>query len=104
MAAEPPTPETGRSPFDINWGANIASDSWLMPPKTTGVAIGVICWPISEIKGEPSEAAILKVAPGEAGFGEAGFHSVEANCANEIWRGSRSVWASPADPFSKMSI
>src|SRR5260370_42338617 len=87
ISAEPPTPETGRSPLDTSCGANIARDSWLMPVKTSGVAIGVICCPRRGNRGDAAETGARSDTPETAGFGRLGFHSLEANCAKETARG-----------------
>src|SRR6266498_2688004 len=75
-----------------------------MPEKTIGVAMGAICWPISEMSGDPWETEAISGAPVKAGFGRVGFQSVEANCAKEIARGSLGLCVSFTLPFSKRSI
>src|ERR1051325_2176773 len=83
IAAAPPTPATGSSPFAANCGANAASDSWLIPLNTSGVAIGVICCPIKGISGEPVETGASSETDETAGFGRFGFQSVLASWGKE---------------------
>src|SRR5437899_8090060 len=103
MAAAPPTPETGNNPLAISGDENKESVSWLMPPNTTGVAMGVICWPINATSGEPAATGAISGTPVTAGLGRVGFHSVAASCANETGRGSFDFCVSLPVPFSKMS-
>jgi hypothetical protein len=81
IPAAPPAADTGSSPFAINSGENMASDSWLIPPKTIGVAIGVICWPISGIRGEPAETGAISEVDVIDCFGRVGFQLVAASSA-----------------------
>src|ERR1041385_5211351 len=74
-----------------------------MPLKTTGVAIGVICWPNNGISREPSETGAINDVEDTEGFGRFAFQSVEASWANETARGSDGRLFS-FEPFSKTSI
>src|SRR5688572_33209117 len=75
-----------------------------MPLNTSGVAIGIICWPNKGSNGEPADIGANSGAPEIAGFGRLGFQSVEASCANETARGSFGFVLSFSDPLLKRSI
>src|SRR6185437_7037490 len=75
-----------------------------MPLKTSGVAIGTICWPNNGNNGEPAETGASSGAPEIAGFGRFGFQSTDASCANETGRGSFGLLLSFSDPLLKRSI
>src|ERR1051325_10516861 len=72
-----------------------------MPLNTSGVAIGVICCPISGNNGAPVETGASNETDETAGFGRFGFQSVPASCENETTRGSFGL--RPSDPLLKSS-
>src|SRR6185369_2404970 len=82
----------------------MASASWLIPLETSGVAIGVICWPDSGSNGELAATGANSDTEETAGFGKFGFQSVAASCEKETARGSFgfSFWFS--DPLLNRSI
>src|SRR5262249_26251239 len=73
-----------------------------MPLKTTGVAIGWICWPISGASGEFVATGATSDVEVTAGFGRAGFQFVLAKDVNETGR----AWVVPGLflPCSNISI
>src|ERR1041385_9323024 len=73
-----------------------------MPLNTSGVAIGVICCPISGSNGEPVETGASSETDETAGFGRFGFQSVPASCEKETTRGSFGLRFS--DPLLNRSI
>src|SRR5688572_8624670 len=75
-----------------------------MPPNTSGVAIGAICWPNSGSNGDPIKTDPIIGPPETAGFGKAGFQSADASCANETGRGSFGLLFGFSDPLLKRSI
>jgi hypothetical protein len=73
-----------------------------MPLKTTGVAIGCICWPISGTRGDPAVTWAISGAEVKAGFGNRGFHSALASSVKDTARAS--LRFSRSFPCSKISI
>src|SRR5688572_2403952 len=78
-------------------------DSWLIPPNTTGVAMGVICCTNNGSNAEFCDTGAMRVADVTACLGRTGFQSLDASSVKETGFGSLGlvIWF---DPFSKISI